>query len=372
MRILSLIILTTILTSCRLANREQKSTSEPPSQPIASDTLVLLFAGDIMQHQAQIDAAKRDSTYNYDSYFTHIQEEIQSADLAIANLETTIAGPPYTGYPQFSAPTQLLTAIQKAGFDLLLTANNHILDRYSKGLTQTLNSLDSLKIAHIGSYRDATDRKQRDPYIITLKDIKLAFLNYTYGTNGIPVKSPQLVNYIDTTLIKQDIALAKNKKSEAIIVCIHWGEEYETKPNKSQKQLAEWLIANGVDHIIGSHPHVIQPIDIIKDPKERKNHIVVYSKGNFISNMSKKGTDGGLLFKLKLFKVEDKIEAKGSYSLVWVGRPKFTGEKNFSLFPINRERDKLNTNSHNRLIFFQKEANTVMKQNHPDIKEYFL
>ena len=372
MRITSLLCLSLLLVSC--GSKSNKSTTEEIAEelPIIPDTVTLLFAGDIMQHLPQINAAKTETGYNYDNCFTHVKEDIQSVDLAIANLETTLAGAPYTGYPQFSAPDEIAVAIKKAGFNVLLTANNHTMDRYGKGLVRTLDVLDSLKIPHLGSYRTEEERETLHPLFITVKGMKLALLNYTYGTNGIPFHSPHVVNLIDTTAIKKDIQVAKNKLSDAIIVCIHWGDEYVTSPNKSQKNLASWLIGQGVDHIIGSHPHVVQPIKQIDNPEKETQHIVAYSLGNYISNMSREGTDGGLMVKLKMYKENEKLNTEASYSLVWVARPWLTGEKKYTILPINFPEEKLNTNSYNRLILFKKQAERVLKENDKEIKEYFL
>ena len=372
MRIYILLILSFLLLAC--GGKTKKTTTEEVVEelPLAPDTITLLFAGDIMQHLPQINAAKTENGYNYDNCFTHVKQDIQSVDLAIANLETTLAGPPYRGYPQFSSPDEIAVAVKKAGFAVLLTANNHTMDRYGKGLVRTLDVLDSLEIPHLGSYRTEEERESQHPLFVTIKELKLALLNYTYGTNGIPFRSPHVVNLIDTTTIKKDILIAKKNHSDAIIVCIHWGDEYVTTPNKSQTNLADWLLSQGVDHIIGSHPHVVQPIKYIENPEKNTQHIVAYSLGNYISNMSKEGTDGGLMVKLKMYKENEKLNTEASYSLVWVARPRLTGEKKYTILPINYPEENLNTNSYNRLILFKKQAERVLKENDKEIKEYFL
>lgn len=267
----------------------------------AQERITLLFVGDLMQHQAQIDAARTpQGTYDYSPCFSLVKEQIAQADIAIGNLEVTLGGRPYKGYPAFSAPDEYLKAIKDAGFDILLTANNHCLDRGKQGLERTLLMLDSLNIPHAGTYRDSADRRSSYPLIIEKKGFRIALLNYTYGTNGIPTTTPNIVNRIDKTVMQNDIRRAKTYRPDAIIACMHWGEEYQRLPNNEQRSLADWLLQQGVTHIIGSHPHVVQPMELRTNGTQQ--HVIVYSLGNFISNMSAPNTDGGLIFTLELEK----------------------------------------------------------------------
>ena len=271
--------------------------------PIPS-TASLYFAGDAMQHIAQIESAlQTDGTYSYKECFTYVKEQVSEANLAICNLEVTLGGEPYRGYPQFSAPDEFASALKDAGFDILLTANNHCLDRRNKGLIRTLDVLDSIGIAHVGTYRDSAERDSLYPYLTTVNNITFAILNYTYGTNGIPVNPPCIVNLIDTAQILIDINKARSKKADVIITCMHWGDEYVLKQNKTQEQLTDWLIANGVDHIIGNHPHVIQPTELRKDKYNSGHHFIAYSLGNYISNMSARNTDIGMSATLRFSKL---------------------------------------------------------------------
>lgn len=271
--------------------------------PIPSNA-ILHFAGDAMQHIAQIERAlQTDGTYSYKECFTYVKEQVSEANLAICNLEVTLGGEPYRGYPQFSAPDEFASALKDAGFDILLTANNHCLDRRNKGLIRTLDVLDSIGIAHIGTYRDQAERDSLYPYITTVNNIKFAILNYTYGTNGIPVSPPCIVNLIDTAQILIDINKARAEKADVIIACMHWGDEYKLKHNSEQEQLTDWLISNGVDHIIGNHPHVIQPTEIRREQESSKTHFIAYSLGNYISNMSARHTDIGLTATLRFSKL---------------------------------------------------------------------
>ncbi|MBO5951974.1 MAG: CapA family protein [Bacteroidaceae bacterium] len=271
--------------------------------PIPS-TASLYFAGDAMQHIAQIESAlQTDDTYSYKDCFTYVKEQVSEANLAICNLEVTLGGKPYRGYPQFSAPDEFASSLKDAGFDILLTANNHCLDRRNKGLIRTLDVLDSLGIAHVGTYRNQAERDSLYTYLATVNNITFAILNYTYGTNGIPVNPPCIVNLIDTAQILIDINKARSKKADVIIACMHWGDEYVLKQNKTQEQLTDWLIANGVNHIIGNHPHVIQPTELRKDKYNGGHHFIAYSLGNYISNMSARNTDIGLTATLRFSKL---------------------------------------------------------------------
>lgn len=360
----------------------------------AQERITLLFVGDLMQHQAQIDAARTsEGRYDYTPCFSLVKEQISRADLAIGNLEVTLGGEPYRGYPAFSAPDEYLQAIKDAGFDILITANNHCLDRGKKGLERTILMLDSLHIPYAGTYRNLSERKQRYPLFIHKKGFRIALLNYTYGTNGIKVSPPNIVNYIDKEIILQDIRSAQARRPDAIIACMHWGNEYQSLPNREQRELADWLLQQGVTHIIGSHPHVIQPMELRTDGT--RQHVVVYSLGNFISNMHDENTDGGLIFTLQLEKSplpqpvrpfysgQSRSPALESasfpfpycrvshcgYDLVWTARPELTQEKNYILYPIYFSSDSLPQEARNRLKIFTENSRKLLQQHNIDIYE---
>ncbi len=330
----------------------------------AQEKITLLFAGDLMQHQAQIDAARLpDGTYDYTACFASVKEYISAADLAIGNLEVTLGGKPYRGYPAFSAPDEFLYALRDVGFDVLLTANNHSLDRRSRGLERTIQLLDSLAIPHAGTYRTSDERRNTYPLIIHKKGFRIALLNYTYGTNGISVTSPNVVNYIDRSQMQADIHRARSARPDAIIACMHWGNEYQSQPNKEQRELADWLIAQGVTHIIGSHPHVIQPFEVRTDGVFR--HVIVYSLGNCISNMSAPRTDGGMLFTLQLKRHVPHITRLDTcyYRLVWTARPKLTGKKDFILYPTDAsEAGQLPPVARQKLDEFTRHAHQLLQK----------
>jgi poly-gamma-glutamate synthesis protein (capsule biosynthesis protein) len=299
-RLLSAGILILALSYC---GRQEKSDAHalknaPAVQkPDTLKTLTLAFAGDIMNHKPQIDAAWDDSLKGFDfsPNFQYVAPIIRQADIAIANLETTFGGTPYTGYPQFSAPDTLAYFLKNAGFDVLVTANNHAADRSGKGIRGTIEGLDKAGLQHTGTFLDTQQRKKEYPLLLEKNGIRLALLNYTYGTNGLPVPKPYIVNKIDTTVIAADIHKARKKlKAEAVIVVFHWGIEYQRQPNAEQKKIAGFTLRSGADVVIGSHPHVIQPaIWETYSRDSSKKHLVVYSLGNFISNQRDRYRDAG-------------------------------------------------------------------------------
>lgn len=360
----------------------------------AQKRITLLFVGDLMQHKAQIDAARTpEGTYDYAACFAQVKEQISKADIAIGNLEVTLGGKPYTGYPAFSAPDEYLQAIQDAGFDILLTANNHCLDRGQKGLERTIQQLDSLRIFHAGTYRNDEEREKRYPLFIDKNGFRIAILNYTYGTNGIKANKPNIVNYIDKQLILQDIKQARRCRPDVIIACMHWGEEYRSLPNQEQKALADWLLQQGVTHVIGAHPHVIQPMELRTNGLQQ--HIVAYSLGNFISNMQAPDTDGGLMLTLQLEKdvlpppLAPRLEAQSylplpgtleisqpyckiascHYNLVWTARPSLSGKKNFFLQLIGQPADNLPERTRKSLNNFIERARSLLKRHNIGISE---
>ena len=379
-----------------------------PAVSLLSDTLRLLFVGDLMQHQGQIDAARTARGYDYSACFAYVKEVISQADFAVANLEVTLGGKPYRGYPAFSAPDEYLTAIHDAGFNVLLTANNHCLDRGRKGLERTLRLIDSLHIPAAGTYTDIEDRRTRYPLLLEKKGFRIALLNYTYGTNGIPVPSPAVVNLIDTTVIAQDIEKARQLHPDVLLACMHWGVEYQSLPGKEQQKLAQWLFAKGVDHIIGAHPHVVQPIEVHTDSLTRQKRLVAYSLGNFISNMSARRTDGGLMLQMEFVKneaEEERTSLKGEkertslkgekerkeeekksreeeksgaqlkkceYYLVWTDRPIHSKKKNHQILPINFPADSLTINSRNLLNLFTKDTRKLLDKENKGIEEQFF
>jgi poly-gamma-glutamate capsule biosynthesis protein CapA/YwtB (metallophosphatase superfamily) len=302
------------------------------------EKLSLLFIGDIMGHDSQIWSAEniKTGTWDYNDVFMYIKPVISEADIAIANLEVTLAGPPYKGYPQFSSPSALADACRNAGIDYLVTANNHAADRGKEGITGTIRRLDSLGIPHTGTFYDQAAKDSLYPLIINKKGFSIALLNYTYGTNGIRVSDPLKVNMLDKSLIASDIEKAKTKNPDMIILFLHWGIEYDTIPTGTQTELADHLFSRGVDLIIGSHPHVLQKMVWFRNDTSFNNKAVVYSLGNFVSNQRNPKTDGGSLVRIELAKAGDPvIISSAGYYLTWVYTPIVNYDKKFFILPCS-------------------------------------
>jgi len=333
----------------------------------SNHTVNMTFVGDAMQHAPQITAAHQaDGTYDYSDCFTYLADDIKWADLAVVNLECPLGGKPYTGYPCFSAPDSYARQLRDVGFDLFLTANNHCLDRRDKGLVRTCQMLDSLHIPHIGTYLDQSERTQRIPYIVNVKGIKIAFLDYTYGTNGIPIQGDVIVDFIDQQLIADDIALARERGAHAICVNLHWGIEYQLKPVASQRTLADWLVSQGVDLIIGGHPHVVEPMEVRYSKEHDKNVLLVYSMGNFISNQSDIDCRGGAMVKVSL-KMENgrAVMFEPRYKLFFVQKPQARGE-NYVLIPESCP-DLLRDNSKSEFTRFMTRTHDLVTSRNIDV-----
>jgi capsule biosynthesis protein capA len=301
------------------------------------DTLSLLFVGDIMGHSPQITSAynKQTKRYEYEPVFAKVAPIFRENDFVVANLEVTLGGKPYTGYPTFSSPKELASACSNSGINVMVTANNHSCDRGKMGITNTLYQLDSLGIKHTGTFYDLMDRARRNLLILEKNDIRVGLLNYTYGTNGLPIPEPTQVNLLDTLQIKNDLQSAKKLHLDKLIAVVHWGVEYATKPNKAQKEMADFLFKNGIDYIIGGHPHVLQPMELRSNNSPYTEQFVVYSLGNFISNQRKRHTDGGMMVKITLVKNKERKTKLMSpeYYLTWVHIYDKEGKKHYEILP---------------------------------------
>ena len=333
----------------------------------SNHTVNLTFVGDAMQHAPQITAAQRaDGTYDYSQCFEHLMGDITWADLAVVNLECPLGGKPYTGYPCFSAPDSYAKQLKDVGFDLFLTANNHCLDRRDKGLVRTCEMLDSLGVPHIGTYRDQQERDRVIPLIINVKGMKIAFLDYTYGTNGIPIQGSVIVDLIDQQRIANDIAIARQRGAHAICVNMHWGIEYQLKPVAEQRTLADFLVAQGVDLIIGGHPHVVEPMEMRYSKEYDKNVLLVYSMGNFISNQSDIDCRGGAMVKVSL-RMENghAVVVEPRYKLFFVQKPRSSSE-NYVLIPESRP-DLLRPDSKGEFTRFMQRTHDLVTSHNIDV-----
>jgi poly-gamma-glutamate synthesis protein (capsule biosynthesis protein) len=341
----------------------------------------LLFAGDAMQHQSQISNAFRNGGYDYSSYFQYIKPEISRADLAIVNLEGPLGGKPYRGYPQFSMPDAFAIALKDAGFGVFLTANNHAADCHSTGINRTISILDSLGVYHTGTFRNSLEREQNYPLVVVKNGIRIAFLNYTYDTNGINPEAPCIVNYIDTANIKEDIRKALTENPDALIAVMHWGQEYKLTPNQSQKDLAQFLINHGIDLVIGSHPHVVQPSELSTDSIGNRTNLIVYSLGNFVSGMNAVNTDGGQMVSVTLKKMNGRtqIESCGNF-LIYTQQKKVNDKIDFILIPVtlaeksqelpDTGRIAMDSFAYEKMMRFANNARNLFIQYNKGVEEY--
>lgn len=262
--------------------------------------VTLVFCGDLMQHMPQVQAAAVEGGYDYADCFRHVAPLWQDADWVVANLETTLSDSRFSGYPQFRSPWQLARDARDAGINVMTTSNNHSCDKGAAGIRSTIQYLDSLGILHTGTFADSLAFARQTPLMLNKNGFRIALLNYTYGTNGIDIPAGTVVSLIDTTRMAYDIALAGEKGATNIIAAVHWGEEYHTKPSSEQRRLAAWLHEKGVDMVIGSHPHVVQPWEYHVTPTAETTGVTVYSLGNFVSNQRKFPTYGGICIKVTI------------------------------------------------------------------------
>lgn len=265
--------------------------------------------GDTLCHKPLYNAAYDEEIgiYDFSSMFKYVEKYFQNSTINIGNCESTMAGAEmgYSGYPTFNAPEHLAIDLHELGVDIMTTANNHTLDKGFSGLSSTLDFLDNAEIAHVGTARTAEE--QNTVLIRELNGIKTAFLAYTYGTNGIPIPENKefCVNMIDEDLILEQIEQAKKDGAELIVASMHWGVEYQITENAEQDRLAEFLIANDVKIILGSHPHVLQPMKMLEvetDEGEVKQGLVIFSQGNFFSNQRDENTRNTAIFNIEIKK----------------------------------------------------------------------
>lgn len=272
-------------------------------------TINMAVIGDVMCHGPNYKDAydSTTKTYDFSTFFTQIKSYISDADIAIGNLETTFAGgnKAYSGYPTFNSPPELAKNLSDIGIDILTTSNNHSLDTGYNGLVNTIDTLDELGISHTGTFKSEED--QNEILIKDVNGIKIAFLSYTYGTNGISIPSGKdyCVNLIDKDLIKSHLDSAKALNPDVICVSMHWGIEYKIKQNSEQEDLADFLFENGADIILGSHPHVLEPMEkrtITLEDGTTKDGFVIYSLGNFMSAQKDKYTKDSIILNLQITK----------------------------------------------------------------------
>ncbi len=292
-----------------------------PEPSVRCDTVRLVFGGDLMQHMPQVAAARTaDGSYDYGRSFGHVAHIFRDADIAVVNLETTLStAGRYSGYPCFCSPVEVADAMADMGIDIAVMANNHCCDRLSRGIGSTIEALDSRGIRHTGVFADSADYARNNILRFECGGIRFALINYTYGTNGIPVPKDRIVNLIDTTVISRDMAAVDRTATDCLIAVMHWGNEYERHENAEQRRLACMLRRKGADIVIGSHPHVIQPFEA------DSTGAVFYSLGNLVSNQQRRYCDGGLIASIDVVRCDTlpQLQYIASATPVWVLCPDY-------------------------------------------------
>ncbi|WP_143544315.1 CapA family protein [Salinicoccus kekensis] len=255
-----------------------------------SSEITISTVGDIMVHDEQYWGAYVEETDSYDfkPWFEHVKPYLEEADLAIGNFETTVAGEDrgYTGYPLFNTPDEIVEDVKYAGFDALVTSNNHSLDMGAQGVERTVQMLEEADLDVVGTYDGAPEERH---VIREVDGIRVAMLAFTEMLNGMegPYTDEEVYNMIDVISeenLTEAIDAAKADDPDIILTYMHWGPEYVEEPSDYQKEYAQFLADQGVDLIIGSHPHVIQRAEYLESADGESESFVVYSLGNFISN----------------------------------------------------------------------------------------
>src|SRR5690625_3478529 len=335
-------------------NSDPEPDSEPDPEPELEETfteITLAVAGDIRAHSPQIKRARENCGDHYDfkPMFEDVRPILSAADMTIANFETTTAGPEreYTGYPMFNSPDSLIDAILYAGVDVLTTANNHSLDTRDTGLIRTVEQIRKRGIDTVGTYVDGNEDRI---LIKEVEGIKFAILSYTETTNGLgdqydPAYLNSILNLMTKENISRDIQAAKAAEVDFIITYMHWGQEYMTEPNETQIDYAQFMANEGVDLILGSHPHVIQRTDVI-EAEDGREVFVVYSLGNFISNQRQETlgdgyalTEDGLIINFDIRKNDltgETLITDVEYIPTWVYRNLDAGRStfNYRILPV--------------------------------------
>ncbi len=335
---LASMLMAVVILTCTTSCSDSKKSSETASRDgldNSDNTISVLTLGDNLLHMPVIDDCKKsDGTYDFSHLYKRIQPDIKDADIAVIGQETVFAGEEYgySGYPLFNSPSDAGKTLIKEGFDVVLHASNHVLDKWAYGIENTFEFWDEypeIKVLGINH----TSAEQKVPKIMEVKGAKIALLNYTYGTNGLtlPEGKEYMVNYIDEERIKSDTSFA-NKCADFTIAFMHWGEENLTSVQSSQKEWAQKMCDLGVDLIVGSHPHVIGPVEWIES-KNGNRMLVYYSLGNFVSRqMEEKNLLGGLAD--VTLKIDGENVSIDNYSFIPVVTYYDASYKSFSVYKL--------------------------------------
>ncbi len=314
------------------------SLPEPDQTTVLADstTINLVATGDILMHNTVIASGLQGSSYNFDHLYDPVKHLITAGDYASVNLECALAGPSsgYTGYPLFNSPDNIAPALKNAGFDLVVTANNHILDRGYQGAVRTMDTLRQAGLDTTGTFK--SQQESQNYLIKDLHGVKVGYLAYSYSTNGIPVPAdkPYFYNFLDREKIIRDIT-ALRPQVDLVVVILHWGVEYSPYPTAQQRQMAKELFTKGADVILGSHPHVIQPMETMKINGQDK--FVIYSMGNSMGNQNGVERNSGVILNLQFAKnlTDGATVLTGvNYTPIYI-HPYYIGQKRtFRVVPI--------------------------------------
>ncbi|MBE7040390.1 MAG: CapA family protein [Ruminococcaceae bacterium] len=321
---------------------------QKPAEPVAAEPvpvheeITLLALGDNLLHMPVVNSGKQsDGTYHYAHLFEKLQPGIKNADIAVIGQETVFGGAAlgYSGYPLFNSPSDMGKSLVEEGFDVVLHASNHVLDRGALGVENTLNFWEEYPAIQVLGIHASTE-EQNSVNVQTVKGADIALLNYTYGTNGIPLPQGKeyLVDLIDEERIEADSKFAE-ENADFTIAFMHWGTEYSIKPNEMQKELAQKMCQWGVDLIIGSHPHVIEPVEWVTSENGNKC-LVYYSLGNYVSRQLEERNILGGVADVTLLYDGEKVTIADSAFVPIVTHYDITYKK-FSVYPLGEYTNEL-------------------------------
>lgn len=346
-QLLSIVIFSiTITFQHYFFNSSEQEKSEILIQQDSVLSATLCFVGDLMCHSTQFNYAKVGTdTFDFTGVYREIKQYLSAADLTIGNLETVIAGmnKSYSGYPYFNAPDDFIYALKDAGFNLLITSNNHSLDQGWEGVERTIEVINEYQIHRTGTFLSEQDRDSIR--IFQINSIKIAILAYSENTNGLPVPKGKefVIKLIDEELIQRDIRKAREKETDIVLIHLHYGPEYNREPSEYQKEIVKKIISFGADIIIGGHPHVVQPVDFFKTNNTKLDSgFVAYSLGNFISNQRWRYSDAGVILNVEISKniLSDSIYiSEVNYLPTWVFRGQTDIGREYIILPSQNADD---------------------------------
>ena len=342
--IISLAILIVILVGDNIFSSKEKMEEIIEETTSESVTVELVMVGDMLLHDVvQFTGKMPDGTYNYDHFFIHVREDIQSADVAVVNQEVIIGGAAFgiSGYPDFNCREEVGDALVNAGFDVVLHATNHAMDRGEKGIDSCMDFWDNSYpgITYLGINRTEEDYEHR--YVYEKDGFQIAMLNYTYGLNGISLPSGRtwLVNLVTEEKVITDLQKAE-EIADFTIVYPHWGTEYVYEPDSSQRKWAQLFADYGADLVLGTHPHVIEPVEWITGASGNQT-LIYYSLGNFISAQSVAPRMLGAMANLTLVKDSDGLVYIKNYGVTPVVTHRMLGCGEITTYKLKDYSDEL-------------------------------